>query len=60
MAEKNRSNIAASILLNPKMLESVYETVQNPSGSAQKELDSTEAHLKKIHLFCLGNVKCHS
>lgn len=36
---KNRSNIAASILQNPEMLESVYEDSQKSSGSAQQELD---------------------
>ena len=36
---KNRSNIAASILDNPEMLEDVYKSAQNASGSAQQELD---------------------
>ena len=40
LAGKNRSNIASSILLNPQLLEDVYKTSQNSSGSAQKELDS--------------------
>ncbi len=39
IAGKNRSNIAASILQNPEMLENVYKDSQNSSGSAQKELD---------------------
>lgn len=52
IAGKNRSNIAASILLNPEMLESVYETAKNSAGSAQDELDkyldSLEGHLKEF------------
>ena len=40
IAGKNRSNIASSILLNPELLESVYESAQNADGAAMKELDS--------------------
>jgi len=36
---KNRSNIAASILQNPEMLEEVYESSKKSAGSAQQELD---------------------
>lgn len=36
---KNRSNIAASILQNPEMLEEVYEASKDSAGSAQQELD---------------------
>lgn len=36
---KNRSNIAASILQNPEMLEEVYEKSKDSAGSAQQELD---------------------
>lgn len=36
---KNRSNIAASILQNPEMLEDVYEASKDSAGSAQQELD---------------------
>ena len=39
IAGKNRSNIAASILLNPEMLENVYKSSQTSEGSAQQELD---------------------
>ena len=39
IAGKNRSNIAASILLNPDLLERVYETAQNSQDSAQRELE---------------------
>ena len=39
LAGKNRSNIAASILSNPKMLEDVYNASQTSQGSAQQELD---------------------
>lgn len=40
LAGKNRANIAASILQNPDILKSVYESSQDSDGSAQKELDS--------------------
>ena len=39
IAGKNRSNIASSILLNPELLESVYESAKNADGAAMKELD---------------------
>lgn len=39
LAGKNRSNIAASILQNGDLLESVYETSKQSDGSAQQELD---------------------
>lgn len=40
IAGKNRSNIAASILQNPELLSSVYESSANKSsGSAEEELD---------------------
>ena len=39
LAGKNRSNIAASILLNPDTLEEVYNQASNANGSAQQELD---------------------
>ena len=42
LAGKQRSNIVASILQNPEMLESVYNETQNSEGSALKE---NEAHL---------------
>lgn len=42
IAGKNRSNIAASILQNPELLESVYDSSANDSeGSAQEELDKS-------------------
>ena len=40
IAGKNRSNIASSILLNPELLESVYESAKNADGAAMKELDA--------------------
>lgn len=40
IAGKNRSNIASSILLNPEMLESVYNSALDTDGAAMKELDS--------------------
>ena len=40
IAGKNRSNIASSILLNPEMLESVYNSALDADGAAMKELDS--------------------
>ena len=39
LAGKNRSNIAASILQNSDMLESVYKDAQNSAGSATEELN---------------------
>lgn len=39
LAGKNRSDIAASILQNSDMLESVYKDAQNSSGSATEELN---------------------
>ena len=38
IAGKNRSNVLASILQNPELLENVYKTAQNSSGSALEEL----------------------
>lgn len=38
IAGKNRSNIAASIIQNKELLESVYESAQNSAGSADEEL----------------------
>jgi chromosome segregation ATPase len=53
IAGKNRSNIAASILLNPDLLESAYKTAKDSAGSAQEELDkyleSLEGHLKEFN-----------
>lgn len=40
IAGKNRSNIASSILLNPEILESVYNSAMNADGAAMKELDA--------------------
>ena len=40
LAGKNRSNVAASILKNPELLENVYNSAQNSEGSAQRELDT--------------------
>ena len=52
LAGKNRSNVAASILQNPELLESVYESAKNSKGSAQEELDkqleSIEGHLNQL------------
>ena len=52
LAGKNRSNIASSILLNPQLLEDVYKTSQNSSGSAQNELnaylDSIEGKMTQL------------
>ena len=39
LAGKNRSNILASILQNPDVLRDAFESAQNSSGSAQKELE---------------------
>jgi TP901 family phage tail tape measure protein len=52
LAGKNRSNVAASILNNPELLKSVYESARNSKGSAQeeldKQLDSIEGHLNQL------------
>lgn len=52
IAGKNRSNIAASILENPELLASVYESAQKSEGSAEEELDkyleSIEGKLAKF------------
>lgn len=52
LAGKNRSNVAASILSNPELLTSVYESAQNADGSALKEneayLESIEGHLAQL------------
>lgn len=53
MAGKNRSNILASILQNPELLESVYlDSSQNYMNSAQNELntylDSVDAKLVQL------------
>ena len=49
LAGKNRANIVASILDNPKMLNNAYEDVQNSMNSAANEqasyMESMEAHL---------------
>lgn len=49
---KNRSNIAASILENPEMLEKVYKASQDSAGSAMEEnekyLDSIAGHIAKL------------
>lgn len=49
VAGKNRSNIAASILENPQLLEDVYKQSQNSAGSAlqenEKYLDSISGKL---------------
>ena len=49
---KNRSNIAASILSNPEMLEGVYEAADNADGSAEEELskylDSIEGKTQQL------------
>ena len=37
LAGKNRSNIAASILMNPEVLEDVYESALDSAGSAAEE-----------------------
>ena len=39
LAGKNRSNVAASILQSPEILESAYESALNSAGSAQEELN---------------------
>jgi len=49
---KNRSNIAASILQNPELLEQAYTASQNSEGVGQKELDiyldSVEAKMQTL------------
>ena len=49
---KTRSNIAASILQNPEMLEDVYKASQNSAGSAMEEnlkyLDSISGKLQQL------------
>lgn len=52
IAGKRRANIAASILQNNDLLESVYESSKNSSGSALKEneayLESIQGHLDQL------------
>lgn len=52
IAGKNRSNIAASMLLNPEMLENVYNSALDSTGSAERELskylESIEGHIAKF------------
>lgn len=52
LAGKNRSNVAASILSNHKLLTSVYDSAQNAEGSAMREneayLESIEGHLNQL------------
>ena len=52
LAGKTRSNIAASILMNPTMLEEVYEASQNSAGSAVEEnlkyLDSISGKMQQL------------
>lgn len=53
LAGKNRSNIAASILNAPELLENVYrDSKYNSQGSAQEELDkqlaSIEGHVNQV------------
>lgn len=52
LAGKTRSNIAASILQNPEMLEDVYKASQNSAGSAMEEnlkyLDSISGKLQQL------------
>lgn len=52
MAGKNRSNIAASILQNPELLENVFKSSQNAEGSAleenEKYMESIEGHLDQL------------
>ena len=52
LAGKTRSNILASILQNPELLENAYVTSQNAAGTGQRELDiyldSIEAKLQKL------------
>ena len=52
MAGKNRSNILASILQSPEILEEAYDAALNSEGSAIKEneayLESIQGHLTQI------------
>ena len=52
LAGKNRSNVAASILQSPEILESAYESALNSAGSAQEELnkylESAEAKVQEL------------
>lgn len=52
LAGKNRANVVASVLQNPDLLRSVYESSQNSEGSAEKELekykDSISGHLAEL------------
>lgn len=52
IAGKNRSNIAASILQNSELLESVYQSSLDSEGSALKEneayLESIQGHLNQL------------
>jgi len=52
MAGKNRSNILASILQSPNVLEEAYKDAKNASGSAQEELDkyleSIDGRMQKL------------
>ena len=52
IAGKNRSNIAASILENPQMLEDVYKASQDSVGSAMEEnakyIDSIAGHIAQL------------
>lgn len=52
MAGKNRSNILASILQNPEVLEDAYKQALDSAGSAQEELekylDSIEGRTTKL------------
>lgn len=53
LAGKNRSNIAASVLNDPALLERVYTSSQNSAGSAKEEndkyLDSIEGRLNRLN-----------
>ena len=59
---KNRSNIAASILENPQLLEDVYKASQDSAGSAmienEKYLDSISGKIQQLqnHLQELANI----
>ena len=52
LAGKNRSNVAASILQSPEILESAYESALNSAGSAQEELnkylESADGKVQKL------------
>ena len=52
IAGKNRSNIAASVLENPELLEKVYQASQDSVGSAMEEnekyLDSISGHIAQL------------